>query len=88
MRLVAMLRQTVRLALPYYHSEERSIARALLAAVIAIELASVGIAVLINQWYARFYDALQLHDWNAFTRQLAVFSVLAGKFVGLANYQL
>jgi putative ATP-binding cassette transporter len=88
MRLAAMVRQIVRLALPYFRSEERWIARALLAAVIAIELASVGITVLINQWYARFYDALQLHDWNAFTRQLVVFSALAGAFVGLAVYQL
>ena len=48
-----------RIAAPYFRSEDKWAGRGLLAAVIAIELAIVGITVLINQWNARFYNALQ-----------------------------
>lgn len=40
--------QVVRLALPYFRSEDRWAARGLLAAVLAIELAHFGIAVLLK----------------------------------------
>ena len=53
------LAQVARLALPYFRSEERWVGLGLLAAILAIELAQVGIAVLLNAWNARFYDALQ-----------------------------
>ena len=42
-----------RLSIPYFRSEDRWAGRALLAAVIAIELAIVGINVLLNQWNSR-----------------------------------
>ena len=41
-----------RIAIPYFNSEDKWAGRGLLAAVIAIELAVVGIDVLINQWNA------------------------------------
>jgi putative ATP-binding cassette transporter len=47
-----------RLAIPYFRSEDRLAGRVLLASVIAIELAVVAINVLINQWNARFYNAI------------------------------
>jgi putative ATP-binding cassette transporter len=81
-------RKIAGLVLPYFCSEERWIARAFLSAVILIELATVGISVLINRWYARFYDALQNHNWRVFTHELGVFSILAGSAVVLAVYQL
>jgi putative ATP-binding cassette transporter len=86
--LLNALRQIGELALPYFRSQERWAARGLLAAIVAIELATVAISVLINQWYARFYDALQNRDWDVFVHELGVFSVLAGAFVLFAVYQL
>jgi putative ATP-binding cassette transporter len=86
--LLNALRQIGELAIPYFRSQERWIARGLLFAIVAIELATVAISVLINQWYARFYDALQNRDWGVFVHELGVFSVLAGAFVLLAVYQL
>ena len=47
-----------RIAAPYFRSEDRWAGRALLAAVIAAELAIVAITVLLNQWNSRFYNAL------------------------------
>jgi putative ATP-binding cassette transporter len=77
-----------RLAIPYFRSEDRVAGRVLLAAVVAIELAMVGINVLINQWNARFYNALQERAWDAFVRELSIFCALAAIFIVLAVYQL
>jgi putative ATP-binding cassette transporter len=77
-----------RIASPYFRSEDRWAGRMLLAAVVAIELSIVGISVLINEWNARFYNALQDRNWNAFVYQLGYFCVLATAFILLAVYQL
>ncbi len=77
-----------RIASPYFSAEDRWPGRILLAAVIAIELSIVGITVLINEWNARFYNALQDRNWNAFVYQLGFFCVLATIYILLAVYQL
>ena len=82
------LAQVARLALPYFRSEARWVAASLLAAILAIELTQVGIAVLLNAWNARFYDALQHKDTSAFAHELLLFVGLAGAFIVLAVYQL
>ena len=86
--LLATLATIRRLAAPYFRSEEKWIGRGLLAAVITLLLADVGIDVLINQWRGRFYNALQSYDWDAFTRELIVFAVLAGSSIVFQVYQL
>ena len=77
-----------RLALPYFRSEDAWAGRVLLTAVIAIELSLVGITVLINQWNARFYNALQDRNWDSFVRELLIFCALAAAYIVLAVYQL
>jgi vitamin B12/bleomycin/antimicrobial peptide transport system ATP-binding/permease protein len=80
--------QIMRLALPYFRSEERWVGRGLLGVILAIELVQVGVAVLLNAWNARFYDALQHKNAADFGYELAVFAVLAASFILLAVYQL
>ena len=77
-----------RIASPYFRSQDRWPGRLLLAAVIAIELSIVGLLVLFNAWNARFYNALQDRNWDAFVYQLGYFCVLATAFVLLNVYQL
>jgi vitamin B12/bleomycin/antimicrobial peptide transport system ATP-binding/permease protein len=77
-----------RLALPYFRSQDRWPGRILLAAVIAIELSIVAITVMINQWNARFYNALQERNWNNFAHELLIFCMLGAGFIALAVYQL
>ena len=77
-----------RIAAPYFRSEDKWAARGLLAAVIAIQLASVGTDVLVNQWRNRFYNALQDKNWDSFTWETGVFCVLAAISVVLSVYQL
>ena len=80
--------QITRLSLPYFRSEDRWAGRCLLGAILAIELAQVGVAVLLNSWNARFYDALQQKNASAFGYELAIFSALVTVFILLAVYQL
>src|SRR6478736_8070967 len=80
--------QVARLSQPYFRSEDRWAGRGLLGAILAIELTQVGIAVLLNAWNARFYDALQHKDTSAFAHELLLFVGLAGAFIVLAVYQL
>jgi putative ATP-binding cassette transporter len=77
-----------RIAAPYFRSDDKWAARGLLAAVIALELASVGLDVLLNQWRNRFYNALQEKDWSGFTHETVVFTVLATISVVISVYQL
>ena len=87
--IFATLATVWRIASPYFlRAEDRWSGRILLAAVVAIELSIVGITVLINQWNARFYNALQARDWHQFIYQLGYFCVLAAVFIVLAVYQL
>jgi vitamin B12/bleomycin/antimicrobial peptide transport system ATP-binding/permease protein len=76
------------LAFPYFRSEDRWPGRILLASVIGIELGLVAIEVLINQWNARFFNAIQDHNWDSFVGELLYFCVLAAIFIVLAVYQL
>jgi vitamin B12/bleomycin/antimicrobial peptide transport system ATP-binding/permease protein len=76
-----------RLALPYFRSEDRWPGLGLLSAVIAIELSIVAINVLINQWNARFYNALQDRNWTDFLHELLIFCVLAGLYIVVGVYQ-
>jgi vitamin B12/bleomycin/antimicrobial peptide transport system ATP-binding/permease protein len=87
-RLLSTLAIIWRLARPYFFSEDRWAGRALLGAVIAIELSVVAINVMLNQWNNRFYNALQERNWDAFVSELGFFCVLAATYIVLAVYQL
>jgi vitamin B12/bleomycin/antimicrobial peptide transport system ATP-binding/permease protein len=77
-----------RIAAPYFRSEDKWAGRGLLAAVIAIELALVGINVLLNEWNNRFYNALQEKNWDGFVREIGFFCILATCYIALSVYQL
>ena len=84
-----------RLSVPYFRSRDRWPGLVLLGAVIAIELALVAINVLLNEWNARFYNAIQDRDWSGFVHELVIgsgydrpgFCLLAAVFIVLAVYQ-
>jgi putative ATP-binding cassette transporter len=77
-----------RLAKPYFYSDDRRAGRILLIAVIAAELSLVAINVMLNQWNNRFYNALQDRNWDAFVRELLIFSILAGAYILIAVYRV
>lgn len=77
-RVVLALRTFFRVALPYFRSGESRTACLLLAAVVGAELALVYVAVAVINWNARFYNALESRDWNAFYSELLMFAFIVG----------
>ena len=75
-RVIVALREFFTLALPYFRSEDRWRARALLAGVIGAELGLVYVAVSVIQWNARFFNALEARDWAGFKRELFLFGLI------------
>ncbi len=73
---------------PYWRSGERWKSGTLLLAVIGLNLGAVYITVLINLWYALFYNALQNRDFAAFSYQLLRFGGLAGLYIFAGVYQV
>jgi vitamin B12/bleomycin/antimicrobial peptide transport system ATP-binding/permease protein len=87
-RVILALRTFLAIALPYFRSEDRWPARILLAAVVASELALVYVAVSVINWNARFFNALEAKNWDAFNQELVVFFliVLGAIAAGAAQY--
>lgn len=87
-RVVLALRTFFSVTLPYFRSEDRWAGRALLGAIVAGELALVYLAVLIANWNASFFNALEARNWDAFSRQLIVFCliVLGATAITASNY--
>jgi vitamin B12/bleomycin/antimicrobial peptide transport system ATP-binding/permease protein len=75
------------LTTPYFSSEEKWKARALLAAIIVLNLGAVYMLVQINEWNRLFYDALQNRDQAVFWTQLLRFTYLAFAYIIIAVYR-
>ena len=71
--LGSVLRDTWRLASPYFRSEERWRARLLLGSIIAMSLLIVQLTVLLNFWNRAFFDSLQNKDWPTFLQLLLTY---------------
>ncbi|MBL8700900.1 MAG: ABC transporter ATP-binding protein/permease [Alphaproteobacteria bacterium] len=82
------LRDLWALARPYWSSEDRWAARALLLVVVGLSLGLVYLDVLFNQWNNAFYNTLQGKDWPGFKHQLTYFCGLAVLFIVAAVYRL
>ena len=66
----SVLRDAWRLAWPYFDSDQKWSARALLAAIVALRLSLVGMSVVLSFWNRAFYNALQEKDWDSFVALL------------------
>lgn len=83
----AFLARAWALSLPYFKSEEKWKARALLASIIGLNLAFVYILVLFNDWNRLFYDALQDKNYPVFIEQMGRYTVLALIYIVIAVYR-
>lgn len=92
-----------RLAAPYWSAKEiatitmlgrqvrvpeRWIARGLLALVLFLNIVIVWLLKLVNEWNARFFNALQEKNLEAFWAELRYFVILAAMFIVIAVYRL
>src|SRR5207245_11581877 len=80
-RLHRLLCDAWAMAVPYWRSEDRWAARALLLVVVMLNLGIVYLNVLLNQWNNDFYNALQDKNYAVFLHQLDHFSWLAAVYI-------
>ncbi|MHB8203907.1 MAG: ABC transporter ATP-binding protein/permease, partial [Desulfomonilaceae bacterium] len=76
------------LAGPYWSSEEKWSGILLLTAIMAMNLGTVYITVLINTWTKDFYNALQEANKAAFLADLVRFAELAAAYIIQTVYML
>jgi putative ATP-binding cassette transporter len=76
-RAFAILRTFYRIAIPYFQSEEKWRARALLAGVIIAEFGVVYAMVVFNLWNAYFFNSIQDRNWDDFLHALLLFCGIA-----------
>jgi vitamin B12/bleomycin/antimicrobial peptide transport system ATP-binding/permease protein len=81
------VKRVIKLAMPYFKSEEKWLARGLLLSIVALNLATVYVAVKFNDWNGAFYDAIQAKNEPVFWQQMGVFSYLAFGGIVIAVYK-
>ena len=74
--VIFALRTFLRLALPYFRSEDRWRARGLLVGVIGSELFVVYVAVKVTEWNAAFFNGIEARNWDAVQFQLLMFLLI------------
>lgn len=74
------------LSKPYWSSEERWTARALLVSIIGMALFMVYLDVQFNSWNNNFYNALQEKQSTDFWALILWFSFLAAVYIAVAGY--
>jgi vitamin B12/bleomycin/antimicrobial peptide transport system ATP-binding/permease protein len=79
-----MLSSFARIATPYFRSEDKFAAWALLATVVVIELSIVGFDLLLNWWRGIFFTgAIQERNWDIFVWGIGVFTAIVTVLVGI-----
>lgn len=76
------------LAKGYWTSDQKLKAGGILAVVIAMNLASVFLTVLINNWYKEFWDVLQSYQFDSFWPLVGQFSLIAFLYISLGVYSV
>jgi vitamin B12/bleomycin/antimicrobial peptide transport system ATP-binding/permease protein len=72
-RMGPVLRDAWMLSAPYFRSEEKWSAIALLLATISLNLSMVGMTVVLNFWNGAFFNSIQSRDWHAFMRLIFLY---------------
>ena len=88
MRTTGFLRAFWALTKPFWVSEKRVKALALLVTVVALVLGLVYMEVQFNYWNRDFYNTFENRDQGEFFRQLGKFGLLAVVWIVMAVYRL
>jgi putative ATP-binding cassette transporter len=86
-KLASIARAAMRIAWPYFRSEERWIAFGLFAAALGAQLVTVGMAVAENSWRNTFYQTLQDKSWDGFVRQFWIYALIGVGYVLAKVYE-
>lgn len=85
-KIMYYLRGFKTLAKGYWVSDEKWKAYGILFVVVAMNLASVFLTVLINDWYKEFWDVLQSYQFDQFWPLVGKFSLIAFIYISIGVY--
>lgn len=85
-KIMYYLKSFKTLAKGYWVSEEKWKAYGILFVVIAMNLTSVFLTVLINNWYKEFWDVLQAYQFDQFWPLVGKFSLIAFIYISIGVY--
>jgi len=77
-QIAAFVGEAIRLARPYFTSEEKWAALGLLTATIALNLVGVYLNVVYTYWYKVAYNALQAKDAGGFWSSMFTYRIVQG----------
>lgn len=83
-----LIRRVWTLTREYWFSQEKWMARGLLAVIVTLNLTHVYILVLITDWYNTFYNIIQNYEKDKFFGSLGEFGILATANIIVVVYQL
>jgi len=72
---------------PFFSSDQKWKARALLVAIVLLNLGAVYMLVQLNEWNRVFYNALEKRDQPVFWAQMLRFTWLAFAYIIIAVYK-
>lgn len=87
-RIKYYLQGFVYLSKGYWQSEEKWKAYGILSMVLILIFASVGLTVLINNWYKDFWDVLQDYEFDSFWYLVGKFSIIATGYIIIGVYSV
>jgi len=76
-----LLKQSWKFIVPYWKSEEKYKALALLTGILLLTIANIGLSVKLTYWSKNFYDALEKQNYQQFLYQTKIFFILILIFV-------
>ena len=76
-----LLKRSWKIIVPYWKSEDKYKALAMLVAILILTLGEIGLTVKLSYWYQAFYDALEKHDYAQFIKQIKIFFLLIMIFI-------
>jgi putative ATP-binding cassette transporter len=76
-----------KLTAPYWRSEEKWRAWALLVAIVSLSLSTVYLLVLLNDWNRQFFNALEQKDEEDFFVLLLYFCFIAAVYIAAVVYE-
>lgn len=75
--------QFMRLAGPFWNSENKDIIRKQTLAIIVLNIIQMFIAVLITEWSAALFDALEQHSMSGFFKQIGLLVLIFAASMGV-----
>ncbi|MGR8953601.1 MAG: ABC transporter ATP-binding protein/permease, partial [Gammaproteobacteria bacterium] len=78
----------LKLAGPFWNSEEKSVIRSRTLLLIVLTLMQIGLAVIINNWSANLFNALEQRSMTGLLKQIGILVLIFGASMGVTSLHM